>query len=155
VSWWNSEVSKSLAVYLERFVCPFGQYGSTWMSNMIFLCEHTIVIPRLPCLFRMSKAVPWTVELVNSGTSNSVNLFNFAMWAFASKCSPLSWSHVLMDGEELDDIGYIWCQGCRSPQFRSVNGNTTKAYVSNHSKQQDVSNLQSLKPTHHRRRFVK
>jgi len=27
------------------------------MSNMIFLCELTIVIPRLPCLFRMAGAV--------------------------------------------------------------------------------------------------
>ena len=60
-----------------------------WMSNMIFLCEHTIVIPWIPCRFRMAKAVSPTVELVNSVTSDSVNLFDFAMWAFASKCFPI------------------------------------------------------------------
>jgi len=46
---------------------------------MIFLGEHSIVIPRLPCLFSMAKADSSTVELVNSGTSDSDNLFNFAM----------------------------------------------------------------------------
>jgi len=86
VSWWNSEVSKFFAASLERFVCRLCQYGSTWMSNLIFLCEITIVIPRLPCLFRMAKAVLSTVELINSVTSDSVNSFNFAMWAFATKC---------------------------------------------------------------------
>jgi len=89
VSWWNSEVSTSLAASLERFVCHFGQYGLNWISNMIFLCKLTIVIPRLPCLFKMAKAVSLTVELVNSVTSDSVNSFNFAMWAFASKCFPI------------------------------------------------------------------
>ena len=53
---------------------------------MICLSELTIVIPRLRGLFRMAKAVSSTVELVNSVTSDSVNSFNFAMWAFASKC---------------------------------------------------------------------
>jgi len=46
---------------------------------MIFLCKLTIVIPRLPCHFRMAKAVSFTIELVNSLTSDSVNSFNFAM----------------------------------------------------------------------------
>jgi len=89
VSWWNLEVPKSLSASLERFVCHFGQYGSTWKSNMILLRELTIVIPRLPSLFRMAKAVSSTVELVNYVTSDSVNSFTFAMWAFASKCSPI------------------------------------------------------------------
>jgi len=88
VSWWNSEDSKSLAPSLKHFVCHFGQYGSNWISNMIYLCKLTIVIPRLPCLFRMAKAVSSTVELVNSVTSDSVNSFNFVMWLFASKCFP-------------------------------------------------------------------
>jgi len=69
----------SLAARSERFICHFGQYGSTWMSNMIFLCRHTIVIPRLPCLIKMAKAVSSTVELVNSVTSDTVNSFNLAM----------------------------------------------------------------------------
>jgi hypothetical protein len=46
----------SLAASLERFVCHFGQYGLNWISNMIFLCKLTIVIPRLPCLFLMAKS---------------------------------------------------------------------------------------------------
>jgi hypothetical protein len=51
----------------------------------------------------MAEAISSTVELVNSVTSDCVKFFNFAMSTFASKCSPLSWSHILMDGEELDD----------------------------------------------------
>jgi len=43
--------------------------------------------------------------------------------------SPLSWSHVLMDGEELDDTRYISWQGCQSPQFRSANRIATTAHV--------------------------
>ena len=73
VSWWNSEVWKSFAGGLERFLCHFCQYGSMWMSNLIFLCELTIVIHQLPCLFRIAKAVSSTVELVNSVTAGSVN----------------------------------------------------------------------------------
>jgi len=49
------------------------------MSNVIFLCILTIVIPRLPCLFKMAKAVSSTVVLVNSETSVSDNSFDFAM----------------------------------------------------------------------------
>jgi len=89
VSWWHSEVSKSLAASLEPFVCYFGQYGSTWKSKMIYLCKISILIPWLPCLCRMAKAVSSTVELVNSVTSYSVYLFNFAMWALATKCIPI------------------------------------------------------------------
>jgi hypothetical protein len=58
------------------------------MSNIIFLCEHTIVTPGLPCLIKMAKAVSLTVERVNLMTSDSVNSFNFAMGAFASKDFP-------------------------------------------------------------------
>jgi len=43
--------------------------------------------------------------------------------------SPLSWSHVLMDGEEIDDTRYIWTQGCQSPQFRSANRIAMMAHV--------------------------
>jgi len=55
----------------------------TKMSNMNFLCELRIEIPRLDCLFSTAKAVSSTVELVNSVTSDCINLFNFAMRAFA------------------------------------------------------------------------
>jgi len=89
MSWWDSEVSKSLSASMERFVYHFGQYGLNWMSNLNFLCKLTIVILRLPSLFKMAKAVSSTVVLVNSVTSDSVNSFNFAMWAFASKCFPI------------------------------------------------------------------
>jgi len=73
VSWWHLEVSKSLSASLEHFVPHFSQYGATWMSNMIFLCELTIVIPRHPSCIRMAEAVSSTVELVHSVTSDSVN----------------------------------------------------------------------------------
>jgi len=86
MSWWNLEVSKFLAATLERFVCHFGQYGSTWMWHIKFLCELTMLISQLPWLFRMAKAVSSTIELVNPVTSDSVNLFHIMMWAFASKC---------------------------------------------------------------------
>jgi len=59
------------------------------MSNLIYLCILSSVIPRLPCPFKMAKAVSSTVLLVNSETSISVNSFTFAMWAFASKCFPI------------------------------------------------------------------
>jgi len=51
VSWWNSEISKSLSASLEHFVCHFGQYGLNWISSIIIHGTLTIVIPRLPCLF--------------------------------------------------------------------------------------------------------
>jgi len=89
VSCWNSESSKSLAADLERFLCHFGQYGLTWMPYMICLCELTIVVPRLPCHFRIANSVSSNVELVNSVTPDSVNLFNLTMWVLASKCFPM------------------------------------------------------------------
>jgi len=121
VSWWNREISKSLSASLDRFVCHLGDYGMTWMSNMIWICEFPIVIPRLPCLFRMATAVSSTIKLLNSGTSDSVNSFNFAMWAFATKCYPIELVPCSNGWQELDDKQYIWCQCCRCPQFRSVN----------------------------------
>jgi len=54
------------------------------MSNLNFLWKLTIVIPQLPCLFRIPKSVSSTVELVNSAISNSFNYFHCAIWAFAS-----------------------------------------------------------------------
>jgi len=59
------------------------------MSNNTFNWDLTIVVPRHPCLFSTAKAVSLTVYLVNSHTSESVNSFNFAMCAFASKCFPI------------------------------------------------------------------
>jgi len=56
---------------------------------MNFLCEHSIVIPRLPCLYSMAKAVSSTVVLVNWETSDSMNSFNCAMYTIASKCFPV------------------------------------------------------------------
>ena len=52
--------------------------------------------------------------------------------------SALSYSHVLMDGEELDDTRYICCQGCWSPQFHIGNRITTMECVQDFSKQQDA-----------------
>jgi len=69
----------SLAASLERVGCHFSKYELTTMSNTNFFSKLTIVIPRVPCLFRIAKAVSSTVKLVNSVTSDSVNSFNFAM----------------------------------------------------------------------------
>jgi len=77
------------------------------MSNMNSFCEHTIVIPQLPCLFRMAKSDSLTIELVNSVTSDSVISFNYAIRAFASCHISLSLSHDVMDGAELGDKRYI------------------------------------------------
>ena len=129
VSWWNSEVSKSSTASLERFVCSLGQHGSTWMTNMNSLCEHTIVIPRLPCLFRMANAVSSTIELVNVVTSHSVSSFNFAMWAFVSNCFPITLVPCSDGWQELGDKWFIGFQGCRSPQLRSASKIAMKACV--------------------------
>jgi hypothetical protein len=56
---------------------------------MHLLYELTIVIPKLPCFFRMVKAVSSTVKLVNSVISDTVNLFIFVLLAFASKSLPI------------------------------------------------------------------
>ena len=59
------------------------------MLNIDFLCERTIVIPRLPCLFSMAKADYLTVEPVKSVTSDCVNWSHCAMSAFAGKGFPI------------------------------------------------------------------
>jgi len=53
---------------------------------MNLLCKLTIVIAWHRCLFSMAQAVSSTVGLVNTEISNSVNLFNFAMCDFSTKC---------------------------------------------------------------------
>jgi len=52
---------------------------------MDFLCKHTIVIPRLPCLFTIAKTVSSMVVLVNLETPNTIDSFIFGMSAFACK----------------------------------------------------------------------
>ena len=59
------------------------------MVNLNFLCELTIGIRRLPCRLSMVKAVSLTIELVNSVTSDNVNLFNFEICTSASECLPI------------------------------------------------------------------
>jgi len=58
----------------------------TWISNMNFLCELPIVIPLHLCLLKVANTALSTIEPVSVVTSDSVNLFHLAMWAFASKC---------------------------------------------------------------------
>ena len=55
------------------------------MSKYNVNWDLMIEIPRLPCLFMMTKAVSFTVALVISDTSDSINLFNFGMCTFAGK----------------------------------------------------------------------
>jgi len=63
------------------------------MLNMNFLCELTIVIPGLLCLFSMANAVSSTVVLVNWEMSDSVNLVNFdscfCLEVFPHSASPM------------------------------------------------------------------
>jgi hypothetical protein len=59
------------------------------MSNNNVNWDLTIVIPRLSCRFRMAKFGSSTVYLVNLDTSESVNLVNFAICTFPSKCFPI------------------------------------------------------------------
>jgi len=49
-----------------------------------YYCDFSTSLALQDC-----KAVSSTVELANSVTSDSVDLFNFAMWACASKCFPI------------------------------------------------------------------
>jgi len=150
----------SLSAGLVRGVCHFGQYGSTWMSNMIFLCELTIVIPRLPCLFRMAKAVASTVELVNSVTSDFVNSFNFAMWASASKCFPIElvpcpdgwrriWWHTIhmMPGLLVSSIPQCnydrHKSGCRE-LFQAI-GRIDLTFIEDHQVSKMICKIRSLK----------
>jgi len=59
------------------------------LSNVNFFGDLTILIPQLPCLLSMAKAVSSTFELVDSVTSNSVKSFNIAMCTFANRCFPI------------------------------------------------------------------
>lgn len=74
-----------------------------WILNIIFLCELTIVTPGLPGMFKMANAVSSTGELVLSMTSDFVNCLTLRCALFRTSVSPLSPSHVLMDGKESDD----------------------------------------------------
>jgi hypothetical protein len=55
------------------------------MVNLQFHCELAIGIPSLPCISGMAKAVSSAIELVNSVTSDTVDWFNYAKCALASK----------------------------------------------------------------------
>lgn len=56
---------------------------------MNILTKLTIVIPRLRWLVRMASAAPSTMKLVNSVTSDYVDLFIFAIFDFATSCLPI------------------------------------------------------------------
>jgi len=62
--------------------------SKTSMSNMNCHCELTIWIARCPCLLSRVEAVSWMVEYVNLVYSDSVNLFNFAMWPLHQQAVP-------------------------------------------------------------------
>lgn len=87
---------------------------NTLMSYTNLLCTFTNAIPPLPCLFRISKAVQSTFELVNSVTSHSVTSCKIPIFVVcASSVCSLKGSHGLMDGEVHDYNQYIRYQGCR------------------------------------------
>jgi len=160
VSWWNLEVSKSLSACLERFVCHFSQYGFNWISSIIFLGTLTIVIPQLPCIFRMANAVSSTVELLYSVTSDSVNSFNFVMWAFANKCFPIelvpcsdgwrrTWWHTIhmMPGLPVSSIPH--CKQNRHDgaclEFFHAIGRFQPTFIEAHQPSKMICNVRSLK----------
>jgi hypothetical protein len=107
---------------ITRCLCEIRQYQSSLLpfwsvlsfnsvnikkankSDMNFLCELTITIPQHSCLFSIAKALSSTVELVNVVTSDSVNMFNYALCAFAHKCLPIELLPSA-DGWERN-----WCQ---------------------------------------------
>ena len=74
-----------------------------------------------------NRSIQWSLAVVVSLTLRCE--------LFPASVSPMSYSHILMDCKEPDDKWYIWCHGCLSSQFSSVNRIATKAHVSNHSKQ--------------------
>lgn len=51
----------------------------------------------------MANDVSLSVELLNSVTSDSVNLYNFGMYASVSMCIPIELIPFLMDDKALDD----------------------------------------------------
>ena len=56
------------------------------ISTLTSLCKLTIVIPQVSCLFSKAKVVPSNNRLLNSVTSNPVNLFICVMCIMTSKC---------------------------------------------------------------------
>jgi len=70
---------------------------------MNFLREVTIVILHLPCLVGRANAVLWTFDLLHLDSSKFVKSLYLQCVLLPADVSPLSWSHVLMDGNELED----------------------------------------------------
>jgi hypothetical protein len=105
------------------------------LSNINLLCKLTTLFSELRCFSSMAKAVLLTVVLLNSETSASVISLNFTMCAFARSNSPFNWSHVLIDGDKLDNTRFICRQGCHSPQVCSTKWIAMKMNVYNHLKQ--------------------
>lgn len=63
--------------------------GKIQMSNPNLLCELTIVIPGLLCLYRIAKPVLSTIEQVNLETFDCVNLFDIVMCTSLCNCFPI------------------------------------------------------------------
>jgi hypothetical protein len=158
--WWNSEVSKSLAASWEHSISHFGQSEANRISNMIFLCELTIVIHRLPCLIRMAKAVSSTIELYNPVTSDSVDWFDLGMWAFARKCYPIElipcsdgcrrtwWQTMnMMQGLQVSSIPQCKLnhhEGACLESFQAI-GSFDLTFIEPHQESKRTWNVRSLK----------
>jgi len=56
------------------------------MAKLNFHCILTMLIPRLHYIFSMNTAGLSTIKLLDAVTSDTVNSFDFAMYALASKC---------------------------------------------------------------------
>jgi hypothetical protein len=77
--------------------------GKNYMTIINIFCELTNVIPQLHYLVRMVKDCSLAIKQVNLATSDIINMFQFQCSLLPSSVSTQSWSHVPMDGEELDD----------------------------------------------------
>jgi len=100
-----------------------GYQISFFSAHFLLWFRDFLVSSGWPKLFHppLNSSIQWPLTLLISLTLQCELL--------PASVSPLSWSHVLMDGEELDDTWYIWCQGCQSPQCGSANRIATKAHV--------------------------
>jgi len=96
---------------------------SYFSAHLLLWFRNFLVSSEWPKLFHPPSnwSIQWPLTL----------LIRLTLWCelMPASVSPLSWSHVLMDGEELDDQRYIWCESCQSPQFRSANRIATMAHV--------------------------
>jgi len=136
---------------------------------MIFLSELMVVIPQLPCLFRMVNAVWFQINLVNSANYDTVHSCNFAMWAFANKCFPNElvpcadgwwrtwwWSIHMIPGLPVSSIPQ-WENNCHKDTclelFQAIE-HCEPTFIKAHQPSMRICKARSLKPRIKTRSFL-